>query len=176
MLAHLDSIVCKRLALQGACSDEQCKKSHFPAIVARFKDELAKYDSHRAPIAPCKASNATVSAARPASARASSASLSLVRAQAPPLCSHGGMVVAKLHRMGMKPASKGEHKTEVSVNKKRHKTNVVVALDVGGLMSGENLEVAKRELKKLWHLLSKGDSLSTTGCSNRVTVLRAVED
>lgn len=171
MLAHLDSIVCKCLALQGACGDEQCKKSHFPAIVARFKDKLAKSDSHRALIAPFKAAKASVSAARPASARASASSLSLVRAEAPPLSSHGKMVVAKLQGIGMKPTSKGERKTEVSVNQKRRNTNVVVALDVGGLMAGENMEVAKRELKKLWHLLCKGDSLSIITFAAAVSVV-----
>jgi uncharacterized protein YegL len=170
VLAHLDSIVCKRLALQGGCSDEQCKKSHFPAIVARFKDELAKSDSHRAAVVPFKAAKAPVSAARPASARASTASLSLVRAQAPPLSSHGGMVVPKLQGMGMKPTSKGERKTEVLVKQKRRKTNVVVALDVGSSMAGANMEVAKLELKKLRHLLCKGDSLSILTFAAAVSV------
>ena len=42
VLPHLDSIVCKFVALQGKCTDKHCAKQHFPAIVERYKAELAK--------------------------------------------------------------------------------------------------------------------------------------
>ena len=83
--------------------------------------------------------------------------MSLVRAQAPPQSSQSGALVAKLNGFGMKPAAKAELKTDVSVKQKTRKTNVIAAVDVGRTMS---IEVARCELKKLWQLLNKGDSLS----------------
>lgn len=147
VMPHLDSIVCKRLALQGACTDKECKKSHFPAVVARFKEELAK--SQRV--------QGAARAPRPATSRAAGGALSLVRAQAPPQSSQSGALVAKLNGFGMKPAAKAELKTDVSVKQKTRKTNVIAAVDVGRTMS---IEFARCELKKLWQLLNKGDSLS----------------
>jgi len=170
VLSHLDSIVCKLLALQGACTDKQCKKIHLPAIVARFKDELAK--SQRAQQLPVTGARVSVlvPAPRPASARATTASLSLVRVQAPSLNSNSGAVVAKLQGMGLKATSKPEHKTEVAVKQKRRKTHVIVALDLGSSMCGSTLENAKRELVKLCHLLEKGDSLSIITFSEGISV------
>jgi hypothetical protein len=93
-----------------------------------------------------------------------------MRAQAPTQSSHSGAIVAKLNGMGMKPVKKAELKTEVSVKQKTRKTNVIAAVDVGSSMTGRGIEVAKCELKKLWELLNKGDSLSIITIAQGVDV------
>lgn len=177
VLPYLDSIVCKRLAFEAACTDKECKKSHFPAILSRFKDELAK--SQRVPVARHSGSEAAARAPRPATAQAAGRvsrlpekppSLSLVPVQPTSQSSKSCAIVAKLSGMGMKPVSKSEHKTEVSVKQKRRKTNVIVAVDLGSSMAGPHIEFAKQELKKLWHLLDKGDSLSIITFAEDVAV------
>jgi uncharacterized protein YegL len=168
VLPHLDSIVCKVLALQGRCTDKHCTKKHLPAIVDRYKAEVARQPTNqplRQPFTPAGAA-AQAPAHRPASASASARHAfpcsTVVRAQPPPSSVGCSALVAKLQGMGMAAvASKPEQsKMEVTVKEKRRKTNVIVALDVSSSMRGAKMDNAKRELNKLWLLLDKGDSLT----------------
>ena len=173
VLPHLDSIVCKVLALQGECTNKHCTKSHFKPVVDRFRAEVAKQQQkpkQRLPSQqhhqPMQQHTAIVPVPnhRPASA--------LVRAQPPPSSVNCSALVAKLQGMGMVAvASKPEQsKTEMIVKQKRRKTNVIVALDISGSMRGEKMNNAKLELGKLWHLLDKGDSLTIVTFSGTVSV------
>ena len=98
--------------------------------------------------------------ARPASARPSASSLSLVHAPKPAANTSSNALVTQMQGMGFAVQPGSATTQQVAVKQKRRRTNVVVALDLSGSMYGNNLDSAKRELNKLWNLLEKGDSLA----------------
>jgi uncharacterized protein YegL len=229
---HLQSIVCHICVQHGKCSAKGCSKQHSPEVIERYKKELARQSSSRPARQPIAYSPPSPAQQRPASARLSTSSSSLVHvirhglslggsnalvstgsdsaivaklqglgfnpqaAKAggtmsgdsaivaklqglgfnPPAAKAGGTmsgdsaIVAKLQGLGFNPpaAKAGGTMREVVVKMKQRRTNVVVVLDLSGSMRGRNLNNAKVELNKLWHLLQKGDSLTIITFSSSV--------
>jgi uncharacterized protein YegL len=175
---HLQSIVCHICVQHGKCTAKGCSKQHAPEVIERYKKELARQSSSRPARQPTAHSPPSPAQQRPASARLSTSS-SLVHVPRPALSSSGSnalvttgggsAIVAKLQGLGFNPQpAKAKTMEQVVVKMKQRRTNVVVVLDLSGSMRGRNLNNAKVELNKLWHLLQKGDSLTIITFSSGV--------